>query len=106
MSHAWSGMQALSHGDRERCRSLLFDARSNAVKLLAAVSMESVSNVNPAILKLQQLQCLQEAWKYKWPSLSLSTPPSPIQVTPSHPAHHSCLQIQPCQSLSHAAVSD
>lgn len=80
-------MQALSSGDRERCRSLLFDARQNAVRTLATVSTESVSNVNPAILQLQQLQCLQEAWNFRWPSLSLSLPPSPTQVR-AHPCCH------------------
>lgn len=73
-------LQALSSGDRERCRSLLFDARQNAVKFLTTVSTESVSSVNPAILQLQQLQCLQEAWDFKWPTLSLSLPHSPRQV--------------------------
>lgn len=73
-------MQALSNGDRERCRSLLFDARQNVIMSLATVSTESVSNVNPAILQLQQLQCLQEAWNFKWTSLSLSSSPTTRQV--------------------------
>ena len=78
-------VQALSDGDRERCRSLLFDARQEAVRSLATVSTESVSSVNPAILQLQQLQCVQEAWDFRWPSLSLASPPSPGVVTSAKP---------------------
>ena len=69
--------QAVSDGDRERCRSLLFEARQECIRSLATVSTESVSSVNPAILQLQQLQCVQEAWAFRWPSLSLASPSSP-----------------------------
>lgn len=70
-------MQALSDGNQERCKSLLFEARQTIVKSLASVSTESVSSVNPAILGLQQLLCLQEAWEFQWPNLPLSRPGSP-----------------------------
>ena len=73
--------QAVSDGDRERCRSLLFEARQECVRSLASVSTESVSSVNPAILQLQQLQCVQEAWAFRWPTLSLASPPSPGLVS-------------------------
>ncbi len=73
--------QAVSDGDRERCRSLLFEARQECIRSLATVSTESVSSVNPAILQLQQLQCVQEAWAFRWPTLSLASPPSPGLVS-------------------------
>ncbi len=85
--------QAVSDGDRERCRSLLFEARQECVRSLASVSTESVSSVNPAILQLQQLQCVQEAWAFRWPNLSLASPPSPglVSSASSLSGHHALL---------------
>ena len=70
-------LQALSDGDQRQCKALLLDARGGIVKSLGHVSTESVSSVVPAILQLQQLQCLQEAWEFRWPNMSLCRPGSP-----------------------------
>ncbi len=83
--------QAVSDGDRERCRSLLFEARQECIRSLASVSTESVSSVNPAILQLQQLQCVQEAWAFRWPTLSLASPPSPGLVSSASSDHALCI---------------
>lgn len=64
-------LQAISSGDIEMCRSQLFAARSNVVQQLAMLCSESASHINPAVLQLQQLQCLQDAWEYRHPQLRL-----------------------------------
>lgn len=75
-------MQAISTGDIERCRGQLFAARHGVVQRLAMVCSESASHINPAVLQLQQLQCLQDAWEHRHPHLRLH-PADHVQVTVS-----------------------
>ena len=55
------------------------------VGALASLTIESTSNVNPAVAQLQMLAALAEAWALRWPNrpLLLSPVASPIGLTGS-----------------------
>jgi hypothetical protein len=41
------------------------------VRALAAASTESAARVGPAIVRLQMLAAVREAWALRWPALAL-----------------------------------
>jgi hypothetical protein len=68
-------MQALEEGDTDRCRGLLTTARRGVVASLA-LTPEAASSVDPALVRLQMLRAVGEAWTLRWPSRALSTLPT------------------------------
>ncbi|KAK9825683.1 hypothetical protein WJX81_003257 [Elliptochloris bilobata] len=64
-------LKALEGGDQERCSALLDGAGVAVVRALAAASTESAARVAPAIVRLQMLVALREAWALRWPGLAL-----------------------------------
>ncbi|KAK9814933.1 hypothetical protein WJX73_002395 [Symbiochloris irregularis] len=59
-------LQALEKGDREICSSLLQVNRAGIVQRTAAASSESTASINQALVQLQMLAMLQEAWEVRW----------------------------------------
>lgn len=64
------------------------------VRALAAASTESAARVAPAIVRLQMLAALREAWALRWPGLALG-PATPDRGTctaggrsSGHQSHH------------------
>ena len=53
----------------ERCKAGVSGARRGLVAGLVTASLEGAANVNPALVQLQQLQAVSEAWELLWPSL-------------------------------------
>eukprot|EP00884_Botryococcus_braunii_P019002 jgi/Botrbrau1/5786/Bobra.0155s0009.1 len=66
-----ASLQALREGDAERCGSLLAGARTGVVASLGALVPESVSTVDPALVQLEMLRAVGEAWGVKWPNRPL-----------------------------------
>lgn len=48
-----------------------FSGTAGQVRVLAAASTESAARVGPAIVRLQMLTALREAWALRWPGLAL-----------------------------------
>lgn len=76
-----SGVAALVAGSAERCNQALTSARRALVGALATAGLESSSDVNPALVRLQMLQEIGEAWDLKWPDMpnlgSVGSPSKP-----------------------------
>ena len=66
LSSAVAGLQA---GSIERCKGAVSGARRSLVAHLVTASLEGAANVNPALVQLQQLQAVSEAWELLWPAL-------------------------------------
>jgi ataxia telangiectasia mutated family protein len=60
---------ALASGSAERCAQAVTSARRALVAALATAGLESVGDVNPALVRLQMLHEVTEAWDLKWPEL-------------------------------------
>ena len=56
-------------------------SHARQVRALAAASTESAARVAPAIVRLQMLAALREAWALRWPGLALGP------ATPDRGAH-------------------
>lgn len=63
---ALAGLQA---GSLERCRGAVCGAQRGLVAHLVAASLEGAASVNPALVRLQMLQAVSEAWELRWPAL-------------------------------------
>ena len=68
--------------------------RARQVRALAAASTESAARVAPAIVRLQMLAALREAWGLRWPGLALG-PATPDRGaltaggrSPGHQSHN------------------
>jgi ataxia telangiectasia mutated family protein len=61
--------KALLEGNVESFQGGLTSARQGLVRGIAHTSAESTQSVNPAIVRLQILESLEEAWELKWPGL-------------------------------------
>lgn len=59
--------KALGEGNREAFQGGLTSARQGLVRGIAHSSAESTQSVNPAIVRLQILEGMEEAWELKWP---------------------------------------
>ncbi|KAL4452130.1 hypothetical protein ABPG75_007792 [Micractinium tetrahymenae] len=66
LSAALAGLQA---GSLERCRGAVSSAQRGLVAHLVTASLEGAANVNPALVQLQMLQAVSEAWELMWPTL-------------------------------------
>lgn len=66
LSAAVAGVEA---GSMERCRQAVAGARRSLVANLVTASLEGAANVNPALVQLQMLQAVSEAWELMWPAL-------------------------------------
>ena len=52
----------LGSGDRPQFRAVLQAARLSIMGSISAVSTETASHINPAMVRLQMLEALSEAW--------------------------------------------
>lgn len=59
-------VQAIQQGDEEACASLVRGSRTSLVHAISATSSESTASINPAVVKLQMLTMLAEAWDLQW----------------------------------------
>jgi hypothetical protein len=80
-----SCLKSLVEGDPETFYPQLQQARQGIVTSIAHSSRESTQNVNPAIMKLQMLDSLSQAWEMRWrlsnPLNVASVPNMPQQVS-------------------------
>ncbi|GAQ86367.1 Protein kinase ATM/Tel1 [Klebsormidium nitens] len=65
--------KALGEGNREAFQGGLTSARQGLVRGIAHTSAESTQSVNPAIVRLQILEGMEEAWELKWPGSGQTT---------------------------------
>jgi hypothetical protein len=66
LSAAVAGLQA---GSMERCKQAVSGARRGLVAGLVTASLEGAANINPALVQLQMLQGVSEAWELLWPAM-------------------------------------
>lgn len=66
-----AAIDSLGAGGAERCAQAVSSARRSLVGALATAGLESTSDVNPALVRLQMFQDVTEAWKVLWPKLPL-----------------------------------
>ena len=64
-----AAVAALEAGSVQRCQQVVASARRELVGGLVTASVEGAAHVNPALVELQMLQGVSEAWELKWPSL-------------------------------------
>jgi serine-protein kinase ATM len=64
-----AAVAALASGSAERCTQAVSSARRSLVAALATAGLESAGDVNPALVRLQMLQEISEAWDLRWPDL-------------------------------------
>ncbi len=64
-----AAVAALATGSAERCAQAVTSARRALVAALATAGLESTGDVNPALVRLQMLHEVTEAWEIKWPEL-------------------------------------
>jgi serine-protein kinase ATM len=64
-----AAVAALAFGSAERCAQAVVSARRALVAALATAGLESTGDVNPALVRLQMLHEVTEAWELKWPEL-------------------------------------
>ena len=62
-------VDALAAGSAERCSQAISSGRRELVAALATAGLESTSDINPALVRLQMLQEIAEAWDLRWPDL-------------------------------------
>ncbi|KAG0604904.1 hypothetical protein M758_9G018000 [Ceratodon purpureus] len=65
-AHLHSCLRALVEGDAEIFYPRLQQARQGIITSMTLISMESTRTVNPAIMKLQMLECLSQSWEMRW----------------------------------------
>ena len=66
LSAALAGLQSCS---MERCKQAVSGAQRRLVADLVTASLEGAANVNPALVQLQMLQGVSEAWELMWPTM-------------------------------------
>ncbi len=71
-------LAALAAGAAESCAQALAAGRRGLVAALATAGLEGAGDANPALVRLQMLQTVAEAWEARWPELpDLGTVGSP-----------------------------
>jgi ataxia telangiectasia mutated family protein len=81
-----AAVAALGAGAAERCGQALASARRGLVAGLATAGVESAGDVNPALVRLQMLQAVAEAWELRWPQLpDLGSVGSPANARAGRP---------------------
>jgi hypothetical protein len=65
LSAALAGLQG---GSQERCRHAVCCGRRRLVGGLVTASLEGAAHANPALVQLQMLQGVSEAWELGWPA--------------------------------------
>ena len=64
-----AAVAALASGSADRSAQAITSARRALVAALATAGLESTGDVNPALVRLQMLHEVTEAWELKWPEL-------------------------------------
>jgi hypothetical protein len=64
-----AALAALQAGSMERCKQAVSGARRGLVAGLVTASLEGAAHVNPALVQLQMLQAVSEAWELLWPAM-------------------------------------
>ncbi len=89
-----AAVAALATGSAERCAQAVTSARRALVAALATAGLESTGDVNPALVRLQMLHEVTEAWELKWPELpDLGSVGSPTKAGKAGGIDHESMEI-------------
>ena len=79
----------LGSGDQVQFQAVLQAARLGVVGSISAVSTETASHINPAMVRLQMLEALSEAWIIVDPASGNGGPADPAVVARRQQLWHS-----------------
>ncbi|KAH7622345.1 putative Serine/threonine-protein kinase ATM [Nannochloris sp. 'desiccata'] len=89
-----AAVAALASGSAERCAQAVTSARRVLVAALATAGLESTGDVNPALVRLQMLHEVTEAWELRWPELpDLGSVGSPSKAGIAGGVHYEGMEI-------------
>jgi len=89
-----AAVAALASGSAERCAQAVTSARRALVAALATAGLESIGDVNPALVRLQMLHEVTEAWELKWPEMpDLGSVGSPSKAGIAGGLNHEGMEI-------------
>ena len=68
-THFDAAVSALNSGNWDVCRNAIAASRADLVAGLVTAGLEAAADVNPALVSLQLIQAVADAWELKWPAM-------------------------------------